>query len=124
MIRSALPALSALVLGLVGGAASAEVAVTIPLEVGPTSSVLTATYSCAGGEPFAVQYVNAGANALALLPVDGDERVFVNVVSASGARYASGPYIWWSKGDSATLENEMEDGSLTECTSTDYPAAE
>lgn len=109
---------------LVTGAAHADVSLSIPLQTGATSSVTTASYSCAGGEPFRVQYVNAGVNALALLPVDGEERIFVNVISGSGARYASGQYIWWSKGESATLENEMEEGSLKDCISKDFPSAE
>lgn len=121
MIR---PAFTALLAALIAGSAQAGVTLSIPLETGATSSITTATYSCAGGEPFTVQYVNAGANALALLPVDGEDRIFVNVVSGSGARYASGQYIWWSKGDTATLENELEEGSLKDCVSTDYPAAE
>ena len=49
------------------------------------------------------------------MDVNLDDRVFVNVVSASGARYVSGSYVWWSKGDTATLENELENGSILTC---------
>ncbi len=120
-MRVAFPAIVAV---LFAGAAHADVSLSVPLHTGATSTVTTATYSCAGGEPFQVQYVNAGANSLALLPIDGEERIFVNVVSGSGARYAAGQYIWWSKGDTATLENEMEEGSLKDCVSKDFPSAE
>ncbi len=124
-MRKSIPVLVAtLIFVAVSGAAQADVSLSIPLQTGATSSVTTATYSCAGGEPFKVQYVNAGANTLALLPVDGEERIFVNVVSGSGARYASGQYIWWSKGETATLENELKEGSLTDCISADLPSAE
>lgn len=107
--------LTALGLLMVAGAAQAEAIISIPLKIGATGSISAETYSCGDGEAFAVQYVNAGANILAILPIDGEERVFVNVLSASGARYASGTYIWWSKGDTATLENEIVEGSMIEC---------
>lgn len=106
---------------MISGSAFAEVSLSIPLQAGATSTVKTATYSCAGGEPFQVQYLNAGANALAFVLVEGEERIFANVVPGSGARYASGPYIWWSKGENATLENELEEGSLKGCVSKDFP---
>lgn len=124
-MRTVLSTLVATVVAtMISGATQADVSLSIPLQTGATSTVTTATYSCAGGEPFQVQYVNAGANALALLPIDGEDRIFVNVVSGSGARYASGQYIWWSKGADATLENELEEGSLKDCVSKDFPAVE
>lgn len=103
---------------VVSAPAMAEVALTIPLPVGGEVTASAARYSCDGGEAFTVQYINAGANRLALLPVDGEDRIFVNVISGSGARYASGEYIWWSRGASATLENELSEGSLIECAAT------
>lgn len=48
--------------------------------------------------PFTVEYVNAGENRIAVLPVHGKPLIFANVISASGARYAAGPYIWWDAG--------------------------
>ena len=48
--------------------------------------------------PFTVEYLNAGENHLAVLPVHGQALVFANVISASGARYAAGRYIWWDAG--------------------------
>ena len=104
--------------------ASAEAVLSLQLATEGRGTITSATYSCAGGEPFAVQYVNAGANALALLPIDSEERVFVNVVSGSGARYVAGQYVWWSRGDTPTLENQLEKGSLVECVSAEYPAAD
>ena len=95
--------------------AMADVTLSIPLD--PDGSVTTLSYSCGGGAPFAVQYVNTGNNSLALIEVNGARRIFVNVVAASGARYLSGAHEWWSKGDSATLRNEMEEGSAQECVS-------
>ena len=63
-----------------------------------------------------MQYINAGENSLALIPVDGTERVFVATVSASGARYVSGAHEWWSKGDGATLDDTMTDDPAVDCT--------
>lgn len=48
--------------------------------------------------PFTVEYVNAGENRIAVLPVHGKPLIFANVISASGARYAAGRYIWWDAG--------------------------
>lgn len=61
-------------------------------------------YTCEGqDERFVVDYVNAAPNFLALVPVDGKQLVFANVLSGSGARYASGQYEWWTKGPEASL---------------------
>jgi membrane-bound inhibitor of C-type lysozyme len=49
--------------------------------------------------PFTVEYFNAGENHLAVLPMQGKSMLFANVISASGARYAAGRYIWWDAGD-------------------------
>ncbi|MFV0514714.1 MAG: MliC family protein [Jhaorihella sp.] len=99
--------------------ATAQVGLSIPLGTGATSSLNSKIYTCDAGEPFSVQYVNSGANALAILPVGGEARVFVNVVSGSGAKYASGSHVWWTKGEEATLEDEMETGSRMTCKVTD-----
>ena len=96
--------------------AFAGASLTIPLDIGTEANIITARYSCAGGAPFAVQYINAGENSLALIPVDGSERVFVATVSASGARYVSGAHEWWSKGDGATLDDTMTDDPAVDCT--------
>ncbi|WP_324754182.1 MliC family protein [Roseovarius sp. Pro17] len=116
--------LLALALFATAGAAAAEANLSIPLKSGTMDSVESATYTCGDGEPFSVQYVNAGANALAIFPIDGEDRIFVNVVSASGAKYASGAHVWWTKSNTATLENEMEEGSIQECQSQDTPPSE
>lgn len=61
--------------------------------------------------PFTVEYLNAGENHLAVLPLHGQPLIFTNVISASGARYAAGRYIWWDAGDrGVTLYAEGVDG--------------
>jgi|SRR5580658_4760872 membrane-bound inhibitor of C-type lysozyme len=63
--------------------------------------------------PFAVEYINASANSLAILPVSGSSLVFVSVLSASGARYAAQRYIWWeAAGRSISFSAETVSGTL------------
>lgn len=117
-VRLALPCLIAL-----AGAADAEALLSIPLALGPDSTIIRASYSCNGADPIAVQYVNAGQNHLAILPVEGAERIFVNVVAASGARYVSGQYEWWTKGETAAFSDTLSDAAAQDCVSKDYPQA-
>ena len=77
--------------------------VVIPMPEGIKAQRLKASYVCSGVGALTAEYVNAGDISLALLPVDGKPLVFANVLSASGARYAAGPYVWWTKGNSASL---------------------
>lgn len=61
-------------------------------------------YACGGGKEVAVRYINASnGDSFAYLPVDGTKHVFVSVMSGSGVRYASGRYVWWSKGETGKL---------------------
>ena len=90
---------------------AAQTTLSVALPLGPMDDVQTETYACGDGEVLSVQYINAGANSLAIVPIDGEDRIFVNVLSASGARYVSGADVWWSKGDTAILENTLEDDS-------------
>ena len=72
----------------------------VPGSEAPTQA--TAAYDCAGRKVSAT-YINAGANALAILHLGGETVVTVNVLSGSGARYAGQQYIWWTKGTEADL---------------------
>lgn len=60
-------------------------------------------YECDGLEPFAVDYINAHPNFLAIVPIDGQRLIFVSTISASGVRYVSGQHEWWTDGGDATL---------------------
>jgi membrane-bound inhibitor of C-type lysozyme len=88
-------------LALPGGSALAAGAVTFPLSVATSKDV---HYVCKDGKDVTVSYVNAtNGDSFAYLPVDGMPHVFVGVTSGSGARYASGRYIWWNKGETGML---------------------
>jgi len=89
---------------LIGASALAE-ELAVPLP-GVAVTRIRARFEC-GKEgvalglpsgPFTVEYVNAGENHLAVLPVHGKPLIFANVISGSGARYAAGRYIWWDAG--------------------------
>ncbi len=99
--------------------AVAQVAITLPLDA--DARVESVRYVCGGADqtPFTVQYVNAGADHLAVIPLGQDARIFVNVIAASGARYVAGEYEWWVKGDSATLTNQMDAAASRDCKVTD-----
>jgi membrane-bound inhibitor of C-type lysozyme len=89
------------VLALSADSAFAADAVTFPLSVASSKDV---HYICKDKKEIVVSYVNAtSGDAFAYLPVDGTQHVFVGVTSGSGARYASGRYIWWNKGNSGAL---------------------
>ncbi|MFD0857435.1 MliC family protein [Roseovarius aquimarinus] len=100
-----------------GAAASAQTGLMLPLELGPDGEVNSVAYTCDDGTKLKVQYVNAGRNALALIPLKGETVVFAGVVSGSGARYVSGANVWWSKGDGAELTDETGDAQPVSCTS-------
>ena len=65
-------------------------------------------YDCEG-EAVEAEYINAGDISLVTLALDEGFVVAANVLSGSGARYAGGPYIWWVKGEEASLQNLMRD---------------
>ncbi|MCX7559543.1 MliC family protein [Sulfitobacter sp. F26204] len=105
----------ALALMATASAATAQVSLSIPLAADTSDSVQSQSYSCGEGAALTVQYVNSGANSLAILPLDGADRIFVNVVAASGAKYVSGSDVWWTKGQGATLENTLKADSMQNC---------
>jgi membrane-bound inhibitor of C-type lysozyme len=93
-------------LGAAAFAADApHIAVTV--EDGSPNMRTNARYDCAG-EAIDVEYLNVEPDHLAIVPVDGVKRIFVLVLSGSGARYASGQYIWWSKGKEASLYDKTK----------------
>jgi membrane-bound inhibitor of C-type lysozyme len=95
---------------------SAAADMTIHLPTASSVMRSAVTYQCQGLPQFSVEYINAGSNALAVIPVAGEALVFANVLSGSGARYAAGPYVWWTKGRTAELYNQREgDAKPTAC---------
>jgi membrane-bound inhibitor of C-type lysozyme len=61
-------------------------------------------YQCDDNKWISVLYINAtNGDSFAYLPIDGTRHIFVTVMSGSGAKYASGPYVWWTKGPQGNL---------------------
>ncbi len=63
-------------------------------------------YACEGGKTLLVKYMTVGDTPLASMTLNGKTLVFANVLAASGARYASGQYVWWTKGTTGFLADE------------------
>ncbi|MDQ0510370.1 MliC family protein [Ancylobacter amanitiformis] len=99
--RLAVPVLVAL-LAASGGARAAD-HIVIPLPKG--SSVITTKvgYTCDKVKNVAATYINAPPTALATIAFDDEFVVMANVLAGSGAKYAGDRFIWWTKGNSASL---------------------
>lgn len=92
----------ALTLASMAAGGSGSVDVTISVPGAETVDRQSARYDC-GGKTVEAEYINAGPASLVTFTLDGNFTVASNVISASGAKYAGGQYIWWTKGDEATL---------------------
>lgn len=85
-------------------AAAVDSSVQLVIELPANSERQQVLYQCADIEsPIPVEYINAEPLFLAFVPIEGETRLFVNVLSADGARYASGQYEWWTRGSEAQL---------------------
>lgn len=94
------------------GVAAMHVASAAPLSV-PQVQVTTRNtirYVCDGGKSLIVRYVNTrNEQSFALLPVQGKNLLFVNVLAASGAKYSASHYTWWTKGPQGNLTDDLAD---------------
>jgi membrane-bound inhibitor of C-type lysozyme len=97
----------------------------VTLSLGGTAEKKSVIYDCESHAPLTVTYINAAPNFLAIVPITDDETgltddmVFVSVLTASGARYEAGSFVWWNKGTGATLHDQREGldaAPLLECT--------
>lgn len=66
---------------------------------------VTVHYRCDAGKQITARYFNSPDNQIAILRLDGKPLLFVTVLGASGARYAHGQHIWWTKGNEAMLQD-------------------
>ena len=85
--------------------ATASASLTLTIESAGDIERRVVTYLCDTGQTMSVQYVNAAPNFLAIVPVNDQNLVFASALSASGARYVSGPYEWWTRRDEARLSD-------------------
>lgn len=78
--------------------------IILTLGIGGDAERKVALYQCEGRDsPLRVEYINAAPNFLALVPLEEGTLVLASVIAASGARYASGKWVWWTKGANADL---------------------
>ena len=74
----------------------------------------TQRYTCDRGVEVPATYVNGADQSLAIIHVEGNQITLVNEPAASGARYGwpsdGSTYVWWTKGDEATLDWKTPEG--------------
>lgn len=106
-----LPAVTAAMMGNV------DVSAQVILQLTGDFERTTTTYQCEQiPDPLKVVFINAKPNFLAIVPVGPQSMVFVNVMSASGAKYVAGQYEFWTKGGEATLTDLQADPQSVSCT--------
>lgn len=102
------PALTAAILAtLLAPVATQAAQTSLAIELSTQSDFerRVIVYDCEAAEPVTVNYINAAPNFLALVPVEGEpeQLVFASTIAASGVRYVSGQWVWWTKGADASL---------------------
>lgn len=88
--------------------ALADVSLSVGITIPGDAEIKTTAYDCGAAGKLSVEYLNASPNFLALIPIKDHTLVFVNTLSASGAKYQSGQFVWWDKGSDATLSDLTE----------------
>jgi membrane-bound inhibitor of C-type lysozyme len=88
--------------------ALADVGVSLGLSITGESEIKIVKYDCDDHSAITVQYINAGPNDLAVVPVKEGTLVFAGVVAGSGTKYVAGPYEWFTKGQDASLQDVTE----------------
>ena len=93
------------------------------------AEVMTARYICERGVEVPASYINGeGMEPVAVIHVEGEQITLILERSASGARYGwpsgGSNYVWWTKGDTATLywrdgETTIEEALYSDCTRRD-----
>lgn len=115
---NSLKLLIGLCVGLTPVVASAnDLSLSLPLD--GSASVAPTNYTCSDGKKYLVRYVNSGENSLALIEINGKSFIFAGVESASGSRYVSNTYEWWSKRNEAFFTNVLDENSKLTCEETD-----
>jgi membrane-bound inhibitor of C-type lysozyme len=102
-------------------AATSAIAATVTIELPGDAAIgrQVATYRC-GAQEVKAEYINTGSNSIVVLGLGEETVIAVNVIAASGAKYAGQQYVWWTKGDDADLYDLMkgEDVPPIACTKT------
>ncbi|MCZ2157842.1 MliC family protein [Bartonella sp. 220] len=78
----------------------------------PEPTIESIAYQCSIGtkkERVEATYYNTGDISLVDLKWNEKRIIAANVISASGAKYAGGEYIWWTKHNEASLYDLIND---------------
>jgi membrane-bound inhibitor of C-type lysozyme len=90
---------------------------TVPCVAQAEMTVQNQRYVCARAVEVPVVYATETDQAIAVLVVEGRQILLYQEVSASGARYGwpsdGSNYVWWTKGEAATLLWRDETGAET-----------
>lgn len=104
---------------LMGSWNSSAYSAMLQFEIPGSLDRQSVNYECRGGTILSVDYYNLDDTSLAVMPVGETKLVFVNVPSASGAKYVSGAHVWWTRGKRGDLYDESKpDVQPTVCTVT------
>ncbi len=91
--------------------------VLLPAAAHAAPDFTTARYTCDRGVEIPATYVNGADGGLVVLHVDGAQITLLVEPAASGARYGwpsdGSNYVWWTKGDTATLYWKTPEGEAT-----------
>jgi membrane-bound inhibitor of C-type lysozyme len=103
---SSRPLVMVLVLSASSGTAQAD---TITLDLPGKLDRQSVAYACSDGSAPKVAYYNLPDQSLAVVEIEpGKPRVFVPVLAASGAKYVSGPHVFWTRGSRADILDERQ----------------
>ncbi|MGV3491029.1 MAG: MliC family protein [Devosia sp.] len=92
-----------------------DVSAQVMLNLAGDFQKTTHTYQCEGIDPITVQFINAEPNFLAIVPIGPRNMIFVNVLSADGAKYVAGQFEFWTRGSDATFTDLQATPQSIEC---------
>jgi membrane-bound inhibitor of C-type lysozyme len=91
----------------------AALALLLP-QVALAQDFSTLRYQCDRGVEIPATYVNGPDQSLVVIHVEGNQITLVGEPAASGARYGwpsdGSNYVWWTRGDEATLSWKTPEG--------------
>lgn len=86
----------------------------LPATTAVAQDFTTRRYTCDRGVEVPATYVNTAEGSLAVIHVEGSQVTLIGEPAASGARYGwpsdGSSYVWWTKGDEATLYWKTPEG--------------
>ena len=88
---------------LTSSAHAGEVTLDLPGEIEDT----TVSYACESGPVMDVRYVNGASASLAIFDWEGERYVASAAISGSGVRYVGDRFVWWNRGNEASLFDEL-----------------